>query len=275
MKQLQILILAVSVSALLASGCDKNDDTPKVDPSYTITFETSEYQDAMCGPTFYGENCYSTYETNPSDAEYAFYQGVTDKTTGLKFTVNTKDFWGGGCYISHYNNTVKGDYTNQLSVYSGENEDGLGGHNASTSFCVLYGYNSSYSQGGAIIKFEDADSLATFESMWVNNTTYTYMTAHDGNQFSKAFSYDDKSWFLLRIYGLDSAGTKTDSVDFYLADYRTDDAVGTISDWTEVDLTSLGKVNGLSFDFKGSDTGDYGLNTPTYVAIDDIKLIKD
>ena len=43
-----------------------------------------------------------------------------------------------------------------------------------------------------------------------------------------------------------------------------------MTDWTYVDLSSLGKVDQLAFRMTGSRTGDWGLNTPAYFCIDNI-----
>jgi hypothetical protein len=60
------------------------------------------------------------------------------------------------------------------------------------------------------------------------------------------------------------------SVDYYLADFR--DGKSFIEEsWAWVDLTSLGRyVYRVEISFSGTDVGEYGLNTPTYCAIDDI-----
>ena len=42
--------------------------------------------------------------------------------------------------------------------------------------------------------------------------------------------------------------------------------------WTDVDLSILGDVYGLSFDYESSDIGSFGINTPTYFAIDNIDI---
>ncbi|MEL7532419.1 MAG: DUF4465 domain-containing protein, partial [Bacteroidota bacterium] len=65
----------------------------------------------------------------------------------------------------------------------------------------------------------------------------------------------------------------TDSVDFYLADYRftdnTQDYI--VKDWVWLDLTSLGDADSLLFGLSSSDTGVSGMNTPAYFCIDNFK----
>lgn len=50
-----------------------------------------------------------------------------------------------------------------------------------------------------------------------------------------------------------------------------------LTTWTLFDLTNIKKqaVNRIEFDFEGSDSGAYGLNTPAYVCIDDIRISRN
>ena len=41
-----------------------------------------------------------------------------------------------------------------------------------------------------------------------------------------------------------------------------------------VSFSILGDVDKLQFEFASSDTGDYGVNTPTYVCIDNIEFVQ-
>ena len=67
----------------------------------------------------------------------------------------------------------------------------------------------------------------------------------------------------------------TESVDFYLADYRfvnnADDFI--VSNWTYANLTDLGVVDTLQFSLASSDVGDLGMNTPAYFAMDSLAVI--
>ena len=40
--------------------------------------------------------------------------------------------------------------------------------------------------------------------------------------------------------------------------------------WKEISLSKLGAIRSLSFSMSGSDSSEWGLNTPTYFAIDNI-----
>ena len=45
-----------------------------------------------------------------------------------------------------------------------------------------------------------------------------------------------------------------------------------MKDWQWLDLSSLGTVKSITFTLSSSRTGDFGMNTPNYVCIDDVTL---
>ena len=87
----------------------------------------------------------------------------------------------------------------------------------------------------------------------------------------------DPDWFKVTINGYNTNGVKMSSMDVYLADFRSNDSSKDyiLTKWTTFDLTSLGKVNKLSFVFSSTDNGAYGVNTPTYLCLDNIKYKND
>jgi hypothetical protein len=102
----------------------------------------------------------------------------------------------------------------------------------------------------------------------------------NGDSFSKQFggaSGDEADFFRLLIEGLDDTGRSTGVIELMLADYRfVDDALDYIlEDWTYLDLSGLGEVRELAFRFESSDVGAFGLNTPTYFAIDNLTTIPE
>jgi hypothetical protein len=96
----------------------------------------------------------------------------------------------------------------------------------------------------------------------------------NGDSFAKVFSYDDHDWFKLVIEGVDKNGNRTNTVEFYLADFRTSSSPGIITEWTAVDLSSLGKVAEIRFDLQSSNVGAYGMNTPAYFCFDNLAIKK-
>ncbi|WP_252755788.1 DUF4465 domain-containing protein, partial [Phocaeicola vulgatus] len=89
-----------------------------------------------------------------------------------------------------------------------------------------------------------------------------------------------KGWFKVVFVALDATGKPTGKeVEYYLANFDSSkDAESGLANqirtgWSQVDLSGLGdSVCTVAINFKGSDSSAYGLNTPAYVAIDDIDV---
>lgn len=161
-----------------------------------------------------------------------------------------------GFAVSSMKDTLTGDYTNDLSAITGS---GIMGSN---------GYLVCFSEGVIL-----PENPKKFLGFYATNTTYAYKSILNGSSFSKKFggtSGNDKDWFRIKISGFYN-GKVSDSLYFYLADYTNDDPVKDyiIKDWTWVDLTLLGLVDSLKFTFESTDVGQFGMNTPAYIAIDD------
>lgn len=173
--------------------------------------------------------------------------------------------WSGWTY-SNETDMVTDGFMNQFSVY---NTSGAGG---SQNYALAY--VSSYDTAATSIGF-DAPVLA--ESVAITNTTYAALSMKNGDAFAKKFggaSGNDADWFRLTIIGKDEQGGTTGSVDFYLADFRfSDNSQDYILDqWATVNLSSLGLVSSLEFQMASSDAGLYGINTPTYFALDNLSV---
>ncbi|MDY4500286.1 MAG: DUF4465 domain-containing protein, partial [Prevotella sp.] len=77
---------------------------------------------------------------------------------------------------------------------------------------------------------------------------------------------DANDYFVLKIIGRTEKGEETGHVDFYLA---KDGKI--VNEWTKVDLTPLGVVSYIDFVMDTSDKGAYGMNTPAYFCLDNMK----
>lgn len=145
-----------------------------------------------------------------------------------------------------------------------------GGANGSSNYAV------SYIGAGQIIQLEN-NAEATFASIGITNNNYAAYSMLNGDNIAKKFggaTGDDEDWFLLDIIGYNANGDVIDTIKFYLADYRFSDNSQDyiVKDWTSVDLSSLGAINKIRFEQSSSDNGNWGMNTPSYVAIDNISF---
>lgn len=150
------------------------------------------------------------------------------------------------------------------------------------------GYRSSYGIAPVI----DLPAGHDPTSVRVTNTTYAKATMEFGfAPYSRRFGDDPAtpgvvetnypdvfSVFFTGYAGANATGVQVGSVEFVLADYRfADDADDYIVDaWTAVSLTSLVGARSIALSWFSTDTSTYGgvtyLNTPAYVAIDDLSI---
>ena len=173
-------------------------------------------------------------------------------------------FWSGWSYSNVTNTSVAG-FENQYASYAAGSGGGAGGSaNYGVAFWDQYGFDPPPRITLA--------APSVVQSAQITNTTYSALAMLNGDAFSRAFTTDD--YFLLTINGYNSGNVLTGSLPFYLADYRTSSAGApyVIGDWTTVDLSSLGEVSSLEFTLASTDTGAFGINTPTYFARDNLNI---
>jgi hypothetical protein len=142
----------------------------------------------------------------------------------------------------------------------------------SSTYGVAY---MSYLTNNVVMNLTGAAEGGGIEGMYVNNSTYAYLSMRDGDAIAKKFggiTGNDPDFFLLTIEKYNNGVLGTQKVEFYLADFRSannaDDYL--ISEWTYLDLSSLGNADSLAFSLSSSDVGQFGMNTPSYFCLDDL-----
>jgi hypothetical protein len=256
MKKGILLFLGILLSGLFFTACEDDDESAK---TVTAEFENlslsanSHWDGSDMSGDMIADN---TYQTNMKSGELIFPN-----------TYYTGDFpyWEGFAYSNETDVSTPG-YANQYSCFAGS------GANNSDIFMVTY--VSSFNP--PVITHEEGGLFEPL-TMYVTNTTYAALSMKDGDMFTKKFggeSGDDPDWFKLTIKGIDETGAETGAVEFYLADFRpadnTQDYI--LDQWEVVDISSLGEVQQLTFELSSSDVGDYGMNTPAYFCLDDLKI---
>jgi len=187
------------------------------------------------------------------------------------FFPNSYTSYGGTAYVwsgfaySDKTDTVTTGLPNQFAAIAGK------GYNNSSTYAVssVLADWISYKPIPNIIKLNPAKTINGF---YVTNNTYAYFSMLNGDSYAKKFggtTGNDPDWFMLKIQGYHS-GIITDSVYFYLADYRfvNNSLDYIVKDWKWCDLSSLGTIDSLAFTLYSSDTGAYGMNTPSYFCMD-------
>lgn len=169
------------------------------------------------------------------------------------------DSWS-GFVVSNHDDTETRGFENMYSCIAGSGADG------SEKFGLLFTMNPD------TIEFLVPEKVTNISFC---NSTYAYYAMLEGNSFSKQFggnSGDDPDYFNLLIEGFDEAGNIVVDVGLSLANYtNVNNAEDYIANaWTDVDLSQAGYLKYLVFSFESSDVGEFGINTPTYVCIDNI-----
>lgn len=308
-KLFKFVLPAFSLMLLPAlTACSDDDKDKDDDKSTTVTVGfASASADLFGGPTAQGTNLYlgSEYEIEKG---YIYPLGFGKYA---QFAVNygfgySADFtmsgWGysfsnGGMALSYWHDMEGATYTNQLSVYdttspSGGNFVVANGSSSVTdpskatysdySGCAkVYitdsnGYGVAKIGTEATVSGEDEDGW--FESVYLNNTTYTYLCMKNGDGFGGAPLEDQKGWFKVQFIAFDDDDANEKPlgyVEAYLANFDESLNIGytgIIDEWIKVDLSSLPECSILVVNFVGSDTGEYGLNTPAYCALDQFEI---
>ena len=179
--------------------------------------------------------------------------------------------WEGFAYSNQSDNTTPG-FTNQYAATTGQ---AYSGDNYAIGFVGWSGTTITLPQPKIV------------EGAFFTNTTYADLAlqGNDGNEVPYVREFGDDpatteihgneghpDFFKLTITGLNSAGTPTGQVDFFLADFTAEDNANDyiVDAWQYVDLSSLQTVSALSFSLASTDNGTYGMNTPGYFAMDNL-----
>jgi hypothetical protein len=172
------------------------------------------------------------------------------------------DFWSGWAISADTNTTTPG-FLNQYSAISGSGALGT------STYAVGYIYDP------IIVRLKNNAIGKPMIGMYINNSTYTYLSMRDGDGFAKKFGGEtgkDPDFLLLTIKKYSGGAIDDDSINLYLADYRFTQSEKDyiLSEWSYVDLTNLGEVDSLVLRMTSSDVGIFGMNTPAYVCIDQV-----
>ena len=191
----------------------------------------------------------------------------TFKSGSFEFVNSVNPAWGSwmGC---SYSNTTATTYVS----FETDQWNSAAGHGAagSANYGVLYG-NSLPME---VIKVADAPEGRVVKGMNITNSAWVVECVKNGSGAAKKF--EKGSWFKVIFTGT-KADKSTASVEYYLADYRSENEADwtCLTDWAWIDLSSLGKVVSLSVSFDGTDKSYGYLSTSTYVCIDNVGCEKN
>ena len=170
-------------------------------------------------------------------------------------------YWSTGWSYSTMQNDTTPGYKNLYAAYP------KAGNNASAKYAV--------GQQNSILRLIDSDKGKAVKGLYITNGTFAALSMKNGDNIAKKFggaSGNDPDYFVVSIKKFLNGVEGTDSVNCYLADFRSannaDDYI--LNTWKWVDVSSLGNVDSLSFRLWSSDVGQFGINTPTFFCLDDV-----
>ena len=265
--------------------------------------EITTWSELIDNPQYYGP---LTYGNDQMDAMYNWYDEGNTELYHMFPDNWSYCFWGGGHAISNYWGTgyTDEDRNTHIAKYYGQDyvdqwagkpgaDAFLGWFNvqmmipvtpySGNNFCVHYGYmdDKNYIENLPELSFADGETRV-IDHMYVTNTNYTLnqlyngVKSEEGNSFGGDWNgLTEDAWLKIVAYGYDSfdADPTTDepttTAEFYLVK-----GYNVVEDWQKWDLSGLGKVAKVRFNFLYSDEmgGRYGFTIPGYFAYDDVAV---
>lgn len=236
-------MMTIAAACMVLFSCDETDDAQQ----FTLSANS-----LLSGAT---DSCYlSTDKTNLEG--YYYRDDISLPPFEMSHSFSDYGFGYGFTYCNLKNDSTPG-YMN-VSAYTAKGKYGdsyftvcSGGEAYGIPTEISFTGNKSYNAKG----------------MFVTNSTYAYLAlknhddGHGEYAFVKQWTSDD--WFLLTITGIGEANDTTGVVTFKLAD-----GLNIVNDWEYVDLTKLGRVSKITFSLSSTDNGQFGMNTPSYFAMD-------
>lgn len=246
----------------------------------TLSFEDSDAK--FAGYTLYGGAEINTWSDLIDDMQYGGSLTYTDYMEDTYYWYdegNTELFhsfetplWGGGHVVSNY---ITEDYETLPEGYYGWYElqmsNPIGGNNGSANFAVHNGYSDFFNSqiyDASLQTLEFADGVErVIDHMYVTNTCYVLNSLTYGDGFNAPAS--ESTYIKVVAYGYNAAEEETGSVEFALCENGV-----LVTEWTKWDLSPLGKVVKVAFNFSASEDqiGSYGMNCPAYFAYDDVAV---
>ena len=211
-------------------------------------------------------------------------------------------YWGGGHAISNYwgNGYADEDRNRLIAKYYGQDyvdqyagKPGADAYlgwfciqlmtpvsaHSGDNFAVHYGYKDDYSyiENLPELSFYDCEPRV-IDHMYVTNTNYTLnqlvcgVSSEAGNTFGGNWTgLNEDAWLKIVAYGFETIDDEEHATEaeFYLVNGQN-----VVEDWQKWDLSGLGKVAKVQFNFLYSDAmgGSYGFTIPGYFAYDDIAV---
>ena len=241
----------------------------------TVTDANGKQASDTCRVAVTGDAVTATFENLYLDSE-SFWAGPDTKGTlvaGMYGSDLNGSFVSGSYQFSNSYNMSYGSwsgfaYSNRtatdFNTITPDQYNSVVGHGYDNSGNFAVAFNS-----GEIKVLNSPLTGDSIRGLYITNSAYaanTILYAKD-NDYAHKFGKGD--WVKVTFTGYHADGTEA-KLDYYLADYRSDKKADhyCLDTWQWVDLRPLGEVTSISFSLDGSDSGQWGLNTPAYFCLD-------
>lgn len=187
---------------------------------------------------------YNEYNSKYGSYAGATYSNITQYTAGTLYN-------GSGQYAA--------------APLGGLSKDGTTDPNE--IYSVIYvDHNYSMFAEAPVIDLSALES--SVDGIYLSNTSLTVdVLTSPKYESNPAHPFTDGDWMKISIYGYDANMSEIGTVEFYLADYR-DGKTDIVKDWQYVSFEAFtGDVKFLNFEITSSDNGEWGMNTPSFVAV--------
>lgn len=184
--------------------------------------------------------------------------GFENEVFEFEYFYNEEYAYWGGFALSNVKDTdpANGLFANQYAVFND--------HAASGENFLIYYYDSFNEPCDIVLK-----KAVHLSDVKLNLTTYTYasITNEAINDFARAFTDGD----YLKVVFTAMKGNEITGVDeCYVVDFRDGKRI-MATDWTEYSLVNLGSdYDHVRVTIETTDIGEWGANTPLYIALDDL-----
>ena len=184
--------------------------------------------------------------------------GFENEVFEFEYFYNEEYAYWGGFALSNVKDAdpANGLFANQYAVFND--------HAASGDNFLIYYYDSYNEPCDIVLK-----KAVHLSDVKLNLTTYTYASITDEaiNDFARAFTDGD---YLKVVFTGMKGNTITGVDECYVVDYRDGKRI-MATDWTEYSLVNLGSdYDRVRVTIETTDVGEWGANTPLYIALDDL-----
>lgn len=241
----------------------------------TVTDANGKQASDTCRVAVTGEATTATFENLYLDSE-SFWAGPDTKGTVMEGTYGDEmvgSFVSGSYQFSNSYNTSYGSwsgfaYSNRtatdFNTITPDQYNSVVGHGYDNSENFAVAFNS-----GEIKVLNSPLTGDSIRGLYITNSAYAANTILYAKEEDYAHKFGKGDWMKVTFTGYHADGTEA-KLDYYLADYRSDKEADhyCLDTWQWVDLRPLGEVTSISFSLDGSDSGQWGLNTPAYFCLD-------